>query len=81
MKGFEPVLVKTAKGEGSEYGISWFDGMEKVFMPLNLDKHWMAVEIRPVEGKNSLYNSLQTTTHARHAVKKLTPIDHMLPDL
>ncbi|TQD82212.1 hypothetical protein C1H46_032230 [Malus baccata] len=32
-KGFEPVFVNTVKVEGFEFGISWLDGVEKVFMP------------------------------------------------
>ncbi|RXH71405.1 hypothetical protein DVH24_018760 [Malus domestica] len=77
-KGFEPVLVKTIKGERSMFDISLLDRVEKVFMPLNLDKHWVAVKFDLVKGKIFVYDSLQTTTHVHHLIDKCA---HVLLDM
>ncbi|TQE10655.1 hypothetical protein C1H46_003768, partial [Malus baccata] len=42
---FLHVLLKTVKGKGEPFSTSWLVNVESMCMPLNLDNHWVAVEM------------------------------------
>ncbi|RXH95453.1 hypothetical protein DVH24_007953 [Malus domestica] len=42
---FLHVLLKTVKGKGESFSTSWLVNVESLCMPLNLDNHWVAVEM------------------------------------
>ncbi|KAB2597316.1 hypothetical protein D8674_000236 [Pyrus ussuriensis x Pyrus communis] len=41
---FVPVILKIVKEEGKPFFTFWLVDVEKVYMPLNLDNHWVAME-------------------------------------
>ncbi|KAM1068238.1 hypothetical protein ACFX1Q_000193 [Malus domestica] len=42
---FVPVILKTVKEDGEPFSTFWLVDVERVYMPLNLDNHWVAVEM------------------------------------
>ena len=76
-KGFEPILVKTVKGDGLDFGIAWLNRVE-IYMPIKLDKHWVAVKFNLINGRIIIYNSLKMETYVHQATTKLTPSAHVL---
>ncbi|KAB2623659.1 hypothetical protein D8674_039665 [Pyrus ussuriensis x Pyrus communis] len=77
---FLPVLLKTVKGEGEPFSTSWLVDVEKVYMPLNLGHHWVAVEMNLIARRIMVYDSLMSKTNTHKATTKLAPLTSMLPD-
>ncbi|CAN6542583.1 unnamed protein product [Malus baccata var. baccata] len=44
-KQYESVMYITVTGKGVEFGASWVDDVDRVYMPLNLDHHWVLVKM------------------------------------
>ncbi|RXI09398.1 hypothetical protein DVH24_034015 [Malus domestica] len=42
---FVPVILKTVKEEGEPFSTFWLVDVERVYMPLNLDNHWVVVKM------------------------------------
>ncbi|CAN6725343.1 unnamed protein product [Malus baccata var. baccata] len=77
---FLPGLLKTVKQEGEPFSTSWLVDVERVYMPLNLDKHWVAMEMNLKASRITVYDSLRSTKRSRNTTIKLTPIFYVLPD-
>ncbi|KAB2602878.1 hypothetical protein D8674_003883 [Pyrus ussuriensis x Pyrus communis] len=74
MTNYEPVLYKIVIGKGVEFDASRVEDVDRVYMPLNLDQHWVAVEINIKDGTISVYDSLKMASHTRQASAKLALI-------
>lgn len=55
--------------------------MDKVYISLNLDHHWVAIELNLKDGIISVYDSMKMTIHTRQTTTKLAPITHVLPNV
>ncbi|KAM1068237.1 hypothetical protein ACFX2A_000222 [Malus domestica] len=78
---FVPVILKTVKEDGEPFSTFWLVDVERVYMPLNLDNHWVAVEMNLKASRITMLDSLQSTTHSRKMMKKLAPISYVLADV
>ena len=61
---FLHVLLKIVKGEGEPISTSWLVDVKKVYMPLNLDNHWVAMKMNLKALRIILYDSLRSTMHS-----------------
>lgn len=57
------MLYKIVAGNGVEFNASWVEDMDRVYMPLNLHQHWVAVEMNIKDETISMYDSLKTAIH------------------
>ncbi|KAB2615037.1 hypothetical protein D8674_021625 [Pyrus ussuriensis x Pyrus communis] len=69
---FLPVLLKMVKGEGKPFSTSWLVDVERVYIPLNLDNHWVAMEMNLKASRITVYDSLRSTTHSWKAYNKIS---------
>ncbi|CAN6567629.1 unnamed protein product [Malus baccata var. baccata] len=70
-KQYEPMLHKVVTWKGVEFGASWIKDVDRVYMPINLDHLWVAVELNLIDGKIFVYDSIKKATHIRQAIAKL----------
>ncbi|KAB2625839.1 hypothetical protein D8674_017499 [Pyrus ussuriensis x Pyrus communis] len=52
-----------------------------VYMPLNLDHHWVAIKMNFNASRIIVYDSLRSTTHTRKSTMKLASIFYVLPNV
>ncbi|KAB2635954.1 hypothetical protein D8674_026488 [Pyrus ussuriensis x Pyrus communis] len=57
------------------------EDVDKVYISLNLDHHWVAIELNLKDGIISVYDSMKMTIHTRQTTTKLAPITHVLPNV
>ncbi|CAN6547112.1 unnamed protein product [Malus baccata var. baccata] len=75
------VLLKIVKGHGELFCTLWLVDVEMVYMPLNLDHHWVSVEINLTFEKIIRYDSMTSKTHKHQATMKFAHITYVLPDV
>lgn len=73
-KQYELVLYRTVTGKGVEFGASWMDDVDRVYMPLNLDHHWVLVEMNLKDRTIFVYDSMKTVTHMWQEARNWLPL-------